>query len=58
MEGEPVEEGRGVNGNGREVRIEEATDDCRRGVMFFAGHIEPHKLPSENRRRCELRMSV
>jgi len=58
MEGEPVEEGRGVNGNGREVRIEEAADDCRRGVMFFAGHIEPHKLPSQNRWRCELRMSV
>jgi hypothetical protein len=37
MEGEPVEEGRRIKRNGREVRIEEAADDCRRGVMFFAG---------------------
>jgi hypothetical protein len=58
MEGEPVEEGRSIKRNGREVRIEEAADDCRRGVMFFAGHIEPHKLPNENRRRCGLGMSV
>jgi len=58
MEGEPVEKGRRVKRNGRQVRIEEAADDDRRGVVFFAWHIEPHKLPSENRYRCKLRMKV